>query len=82
MTQLQNWFKANKLTLNSQKSNFIVFRSKQKRQANIPEQINYDDTNITRCNSIKYLGVILDEHLDWNEHIHDLWNKLKRYFKA
>ena len=30
MTQLQNWFKANKLTLNSQKSNFIVFRSKKK----------------------------------------------------
>ena len=44
MTQLQNWFKANKLTLNSQKSNFIVFRSKRRRQANIPEQIKYDDT--------------------------------------
>ena len=54
MTQLQKWFKANKLTLNSEKSNFIVFRSKRRRQANIPDQINYEDTNITRCNSMKY----------------------------
>ena len=82
MTQLQKWFKANKLTLNSEKSNFIVFRSKRRKQENIPEQIKYEDTNISRCKSIKYLGVILDEHLDWNEHIHDLCNKLKRYFKT
>ena len=82
MTQLQGWFKANKLTLNSEKSSFIIFRSKRKKQTNIPEQIKYEDTSINRCNSIKYLGVILDEHLDWNEHIHDLCNKLKRYFKT
>ena len=26
MTQLNEWFKANRLTLNSEKSNFLIFR--------------------------------------------------------
>ena len=82
MTQLNQWFKANKLTLNADKSNFVVFRSKQKKLENIPDQIKFENLSINRSNSIKYLGVILDEHLTWNEHINDLCNKLKRHFKT
>ena len=82
MTQLDDWFKANKLTLNADKSNFVVFRSKRKKITDIPNQIQFGNTSISRNNSIKYLGVILDEYLTWEEHITDVCNKLKRYYKV
>ena len=81
MTQLQSWFSANKLTLNAEKSNFVIFRTKQKKLTDIPDKIHFDNSSISRSSSVKYLGVILDEHLTWNEHIADTCNKLKRYFK-
>ena len=81
MTQLNEWFKANRLTLNSEKSNFIVFRSRKNKTKNLPEQIPFDKTCINRSESAKYLGVILDEHLTWNQQITEVCNKLKRYFK-
>ena len=81
MTQLNAWFKANKLTLNSVKSNFIVFRSKQNTTTNLPEKINFENTSINRSETSKYLGVTLDEHVTWNQHITEVCNKLKRYFK-
>ena len=81
MTQLNTWFKANKLTLNSGKSNFIVFRSNKNTATNLPEKINFENTSINRSSSSKYLGVTLDEHVTWNQHITEVCNKLKRYFK-
>ena len=81
MTQLNDWFKANKLTLNSEKSNFIIFRSRQNKITNLPEQISFQNSSISRSTSAKYLGVILDEHLLWTQHITDICSKLKRYFK-
>ena len=81
MTQLNMWFKANRLTLNSEKSNFVVFRSRQNKITNLPGQIHFENTCINRSESAKYLGVILDEHLTWNQQITEVCNKLKRYFK-
>ena len=63
MTHLNEWFKDNKLTLNSEKSNFIIFRSRQNKLTNLPDQINFENACIIRSDSAKYLGVILDEHL-------------------
>ena len=64
MTQLNAWFKANKLTLNSGKSNFIVFRSNKNPTTNLPEKIYFENTSINRSGTSKYLGVTLDEHVN------------------
>ncbi|CAL4066635.1 unnamed protein product, partial [Meganyctiphanes norvegica] len=69
MLHLNKWFIANKLTLNSEKSNFVIFRSNRKGITNLPEEIKFENSTIKRAKSVKYLGVILDEHLNWNEHI-------------
>jgi len=81
MSRSQNWFQNNKLSLNSEKSSFIVFRSKRKRLGDIPDEISFNHQSIKRSKTVKYLGVIFNENLTWNEHVSDVCNKLKRYFK-
>ena len=71
MTDLDRWFNANLLTLNTDKSFFCVFRKRTK-IPNIPEKITFNGKSINRTKSIKYLGITLDELLNWNEHISTL----------
>ena len=80
MIQLTSWFKANKLTLNSDKSSFTIFKSNRKSIPNLPDTIDFYDQKIKRASHIKFLGVILDENLTWNHHINELCSKLKRLF--
>ena len=80
LKHIMEWFKLNKLTLNISKTCFIIFRSNRYNSINIPDSITYDNITIFRESQAKYLGLILDEHLNWNAHITDLCNKLKRLF--
>ena len=80
MKELNSWFAANKLTLNTEKSSFTIFRSNRKRITNLPEYIEFQNYKIKRTPHVKYLGVNIDEHLTWDTHIKELCNKLKRLF--
>ena len=80
MTNLNAWFVDNKLTLNTEKSSFIIFRPKRKNFPNLPDHLVYLNFKIKRTSSIKFLGVILDEHLTWDQHINELCTKLKSMF--
>ena len=57
------WFEANRLTLNTSKSNFIIFRTSQRKINNLPEKININGKDVYRTDKIKYLGITIDEHL-------------------
>ena len=80
MIQLNSWFHINKLTLNTTKTSFTIFRSNKKKIANLPNKIDFLNFSINRTSSIKFLGIILDEHLTWKLHINEVCNKLKRLF--
>ena len=80
LKQLMEWFEANRLTLNTSKSNFIIFRTSQRKINNMPEKININGKDVYRTDKIKYLGITIDEHLTWKPHIHEISNSLRRYF--
>ncbi|CAL4121761.1 unnamed protein product, partial [Meganyctiphanes norvegica] len=80
MTQLDSWFAKNLLTLNTDKSYFCIFRTVQSHMMNLPEKIEFNGKFINRSNSIKYLGITLDEHINWNEHVTNLTKSLKSLF--
>ena len=80
MIQLTSWFNANKLTLNSEKSSFTIFKSNRKSIPNLPDTIEFHDQEIKRTSHVKFLGVVLDENLTWNHHIYELCSKLKGCF--
>ena len=81
MEQMNNWFVANKLTLNAKKSSFIIFKSNRSKNRILPDKLVFNNSEIMRSNSIKYLGITFDEHLTFNLHIQNVCNSIKRYFK-
>ena len=80
MLQLNTWFDSNKLTLNTSKSSFTVVKSVKKKIINLPNSIDFLNYKIERKSSIKFLGIILDEHLTWKQHINEVCNKLRSLF--
>ena len=80
MTALNSWFSANKMTLNTDKSTFTIFKSSRKIIPNLPEVIKFQGLEIKRTPYIKFLGITLDENLSWNQHIVDVCSKLKSFF--
>jgi len=74
---IANWFKANRLSLNLEKTNFIVFSSLRKKLSTIkPLYIN--EIPIIQTRSSKFLGVIVDEHLTWRDHVLAVSNKIAK----
>ena len=82
MKQLDKWFASNLLTLNTDKSYFCIFRTVQNRRLILPEAIEFNNKSIKRAKSIKYLGITLDEFLDWNEHIKNVKKSLNSLFSV
>ena len=81
MTQMNAWFITNKLTLNASKSTFIIFKSRYSKISNLPNKLEFAKSEISRSDSVKYLGLTLDEHLTFNQHVQSVCNSIKRYFK-
>ncbi len=63
------WLRANKLTLNAAKTKYVVFGSHNKLQNKPDLNITIGNSVIERVSCMKYLGIQLDEHLTFVEHI-------------
>ena len=76
LQHINDWFLANKLTLNIEKSHYLHFGKKSSNIINI----ELNGISLSEPKSLKFLGVLLDNNLDWNGHINRLVDKLKRNF--
>lgn len=77
LTKVNTWFKANKLTLNADKSNFIIFKSHRKIKP-VNWSLTLNDLPILQVESTKFLGVLIDQHLTWKTHINYIALKLAK----
>jgi len=83
LLKLQDWFIANKLTINIKKSNYVLYTPLSKKrldQINIRffDCLNNQFINLENKKCVKYLGVLIDNELSWNSHIDFLSNKVSR----
>ena len=77
--KLHEWFIANKLTLNLKKTKFMLFNKLKLRANSLKKfKLNINKFNIEQVTEIKYLGVFLDNKLNWHKHIEYLCTKLSR----
>ena len=69
------WLASNKLTLNSDKSKFMLV-SKKRDTPNMSIIIN--GAALKSCDFYKYLGVVFDKNLDWSQHIQYISKKISK----
>ena len=74
------WFQVNKLCLNESKTKFTLFHKFWDKD-NLPLKLpilKINNFKIKRTTSVKFLGIMVDENLTWNDPIHILENKLSK----
>jgi len=77
MSQLYDWFKVNKLSLNLDKTCYTIFGSTHK-NTTAHTLYNNDEViqNVANC---KYLGILVNSDLKWIEHIKYIYSKLIKF---
>ena len=77
LKSLSQCLKANKLSLNISKTKLIIFH---RNTASIDHtlKLKLDGKRLSPSQSVKYLGVLLDEHLQWSDQIAHVKIKLNR----
>ena len=79
LIDLCTWFKANRLSLNTTKTFYMIFhRARIKHMSGVADSIVMDNTILAKTSSLKYLGVIVDHKLNWIEHISYVRNKVSK----
>ena len=75
LEKISKWYYNNKLSLNADKSNFILIH-KRKQQINVKLKLN--EINLEQKHSVKYLGITIDDRLTWKPHINNCLQKLNK----
>jgi hypothetical protein len=74
LARMIEWFSANKLILNLEKTNILKFVTN-----NLPYcalSIGHKDKYIEEAVHLKFLGIQIDNHLNWKNHIDQIIRKL------
>ena len=74
-TKVLDWLLANKLIINLQKTHLMLITNR-KRPASI--SLNINNNVITENTETKFLGVIVDNQLNWNAHIKHISHKMSK----
>ena len=81
---INQWFRANKLCLNVNKTKYILFRptATHIQSENVNIKINNEPVerigNTMKNKSFKFLGIHMDENINWKAHINYICNKISR----
>ena len=74
---LTYWLNANRISLNVKKTELVIFKH-QRKKLDSPIKIKLSRKRLYPSKSVKYLGIKIDENLNWKQHIHDIAIKLNR----
>ena len=75
LDKLNTWFIINKLSLNVSKTNYILFGN---RKVHSDLDIKIYNNKITRVSETKFLGVWIDEKLNWKKHVECVKRNMSR----
>ena len=70
------WFDSNKLTLNVNKTQMIMLS--RKKILTPQNEVILRNEVVQRGNKVKFLGMIVDQHLNWKKHISMISQKISK----
>ena len=74
MSNLDEWFKCNKLSLNIDKTNYMIIT--RKKLPTVLPNLYMCGEIIDRKRNVKFLGLFIDDHLNWQAHISRVKSKI------
>jgi hypothetical protein len=75
LSKVQNWMQCNKMCINSDKTKYIVFSYRKNIQLHL---VKLGDSVILATSNIKFLGIFIDERLNFNYHVNCISTKLSK----
>ena len=69
LVKVTEWLASNKLTLNTEKTQYMVFGSKRKLKKITTFELRIEEDMLERVNTLKCLGLHFDPTLTWTNHI-------------
>ena len=75
LTCVDTWLRANKLSLNINKTTYMIFSNKSKVS---DRKIFIRNIDVSRVTSAKFLGIFIDESLNFKDHIQYVINRVSR----
>lgn len=79
LVMIQDWMLNNKLAINFNKTNFLIFYLRNTDTSEMFNDICFGDVKITRVLESKYLGLIINHNLNWLPHIQMVKNKVSKF---
>ena len=76
LCKIDHWLRANKLSLNYNKTTFMLLTLRKHNPASFKVIIN--NHNISPEDNLKYLGVLLDKKFSWKPHVQKVKTQLSR----
>ena len=73
---LMRWVNSNGLVLNLKKTKYMIFT--QKRNTVLPQPFNIAGTTIEQKRESRFLGVLMDDKLNWSHHIKSVQSQMSR----
>ena len=74
---MRKWFEINNMEINARKTNVMIFGTKRK-ISNQVLKISHGNEYLDNVTDLKYLGVTLDQSLNWTLHVSNTIKKIKR----
>ena len=77
LNTFQNWAQANLLILNTDKTKYLLF-SPRSSECIVPYDLQLNGSSLEKINSIRYLGLQIDDKLKYDFHIVNVCSRLSR----
>ena len=71
------WLNASKIPLNVEKTELVIFKH-QRKKPDTEIKIKLNRKRLYLSQSVRYLGIKIDQNLNWKDHINDIAVKLNR----
>ena len=76
LLKVNDWLVANRLSLNVNKTKYMIFHNSQKDTSNFTLNLILNHGEIEKVGTFNFLGIILDENIHWKPHIENVARKL------